>query len=243
MVDFLVDFLAVFFAAFLAGDFLATVFFAAVFFVVAFLAAVFLAGAFFAGVFLVAAFLVTAFLVTAFLVAGFLLAGFLSSDFLAAGLAVAFFLAELDLDFLELGSSATVPGKSMTGVARSFSDNICKAKWVSKPWAAVTKRDMVWDAESMVASASTTPDFTNKRKVRSSTGTAWEPAAINAVRAATKGVIPSKESRYSRNSFFGPPAGPERSVLCSRWNTPRSVARNRSARSSARGQPPPKYSK
>ena len=224
----MVDFLAVFFAAFLAGDFLATAFFAKDFFVVAFLAAVFLAGAFFAGVFLAVAFFVAAFLVAAFLV---------------AGLAVAFFLAELVLDFLELGSSATVPGKSITGVARSFSDNICKAKWVSMPWAAVTKRDKVWDAESMVASASTTPDFTNKRKVRSSTGTAWEPAAINAVRAATKGVIPSKESRYSRNSFFGPPAGPERSVLCSRWNTPRSVARNRSARSSARGQPPPKYSK
>ena len=51
----------------------------------------------------------------AFLVAAFLVAGFLSSDFFAAGLAVAFFLAELALDFLALGSSATVPGKSMTG--------------------------------------------------------------------------------------------------------------------------------
>ena len=64
--------------------------------------------AFFAGVFLVVAFLVAVFLV--------------------AGLAVTFFLAELALDLLELGSSATVPGKSITGVARSFSDNICKAK-------------------------------------------------------------------------------------------------------------------
>ena len=225
MVDFLAVFFAIFFAVFLAdflaGDFLATAFFAADFFVVAFLAAAFLTGAFVAGaflaaVFLVAAFLVAAFLVAAFLVAAFLVAGFFSSDFLAAALAVTFFLLELAFTFLGVGSSATVPGKSITGVARSFSDNICKAKWVSSPWAAVTKRDMVWDADSMVASGSTTPDFTNKRKVRSSTGTAWEPAAINAVRAATKGVMPSRESRYSRNSFFGPPAGPERSVLCSR---------------------------
>ena len=194
---FLVDFLA-FLADFLA-DFLATAFFAADFFEVAFLAAAFLTGAFFAGAFLAAVFLVAAFLVAAFLVAGFF-----SSDFLAATLAVTFFLLELAFTFLGVGSSATVPGKSITGLARSFSDNICNEVGI-EPWAAVTKRDMVWDADSMVASGSTTPDFTNKRKVRSSTGTAWEPAAINAVRPPQKGSCPPK-SRDTPEIPFGPPA-------------------------------------
>ena len=79
------------------------------------------------------AFLAADFLTVDFLVACFLAATFFDEAFFAAGLAgdallVVFFFTEAALAFFGFGSSGTVPGKSITGVARSFSDSICNAK-------------------------------------------------------------------------------------------------------------------